>query len=81
MNIIPKYDFLVVGAGLYGAVVAYRARQLGYSVLVVDRRNHPGGNLFCDNINGIIVHRYGPHIFHTDNKRVWDFVTSLTDFN
>ena len=81
MNIIPKYDFLVVGAGLYGAVVAYRVRQLGYSVLVVDRRNHPGGNLFCDNINGIIVHRYGPHIFHTDNKRVWDFVTSLTDFN
>ena len=81
MNIIPKYDFLVVGAGLYGAVVAYRARQLGYSVLVVDRRNHPGGNLFCDNINGIIVHRYGPHIFHTDNKRVWDFVNSFVDFN
>ena len=76
-----KYDFLVVGAGLFGAVVAYRAAKAGKKVLVVDRRNHIGGNAYCSEMNNIIVHQYGPHIFHTDNKRVWDFVNSLSAFN
>lgn len=76
-----KYDFLVVGAGLFGAVVAYRVAKAGKKVLVVDRRNHIGGNAYCSEMNNIIVHQYGPHIFHTDNKRVWDFVNSLSAFN
>ncbi|MGM9794792.1 MAG: UDP-galactopyranose mutase [Candidatus Aphodosoma sp.] len=76
-----KYDFLVVGVGFFGAVVAYRATKAGKKVLVVDRRNHIGGNAYCSEMNNIIVHQYGPHIFHTDNKRVWDFVNSLSAFN
>lgn len=76
-----KYDYLIVGAGLYGACFAYRAKQLGYSVLVVEKRNHIGGNIYCENIEGINVHKYGAHIFHTSDKEVWDFVNSLVPFN
>ena len=76
-----KYDYLVVGAGLYGSILAYRAHQAGKSVVVIDKRPHVGGNLYCEEIEGIQVHKYGPHIFHTSNKKVWDFVNSLVPFN
>jgi len=75
------YDYLVVGAGLYGSILAYRAKQMGMNVLVIDKRPHIGGNLYCEEIEGIQVHKYGPHIFHTSNKEVWDFVNSLVPFN
>ena len=78
---VKQYDYLIVGAGLYGAAFAYRARQRGKSSLVVDRRPHPGGNLYCEEIEGIRVHKYGPHIFHTADREVWDFVRTLTEFN
>ena len=76
-----KYDYLVVGAGLYGSILAYRAHKAGKKVLVIDKRPHVGGNLYCEEIDGIQVHKYGPHIFHTSNKKVWDFVNSLVPFN
>ena len=76
-----KYDYLVVGAGLYGSILAYRAHKAGKSVVVIDKRPHVGGNLYCEEIEGIQVHKYGPHIFHTSNKKVWDFVNSLVPFN
>lgn len=78
---MKEYDYLVVGAGLYGAVIAFRARQAGKKVLVIDKRPHIGGNLYCENIEGINVHKYGAHIFHTSNKKVWDFVNSIVEFN
>lgn len=76
-----KYDWLIVGAGLFGAVFAYRARRAGQRCLVIDRRPHTGGNVYCENIAGINVHKYGAHIFHTSNEEVWRFVTSLVEFN
>lgn len=76
-----KYDYLVVGAGLYGSILAYRAHNEGKKVLVIDKRPQVGGNLYCEEIEGIQVHKYGPHIFHTSNKDVWDFVNSLVPFN
>lgn len=76
-----KYDYLIVGAGLAGSMIAYRAKEAGKSVLVIDKRSHMGGNLYCEEIEGINVHQYGPHIFHTSNKKVWDFVNSLVPFN
>lgn len=76
-----KYDYLVVGAGLYGSILAYRAHKVGKKVLVIDKRPQVGGNLYCEEIEGIQVHKYGPHIFHTSNKKVWDFVNSLVPFN
>ena len=76
-----RYDYLIVGAGLAGSILAYRARKAGKSVFVVDKRAHIGGNLYCEEIAGIQVHKYGPHIFHTSNKDVWDFVNSLVPFN
>lgn len=81
MKYCSTYDYVVVGAGLFGSVIAYRVRKLGKKVLVIDKRGHTGGNLYCDDIEGIIVHKYGPHIFHTSNKEVWDFVNSLVPFN
>ena len=72
-----NYDYLVVGAGLYGSILAYRAHKAGKRVVVIDKRPHVGGNLYCEEIEGIQVHKYGPHIFHTSNKKVWDFVNSL----
>ena len=76
-----KYDYLVVGAGLYGSILAYRAHKAGKRVVVIDKRPHVGGNLYCEEIEGIQVHKYGPHIFHTSNKKVWDFVNFLVPFN
>lgn len=76
-----QYDYLIVGAGLYGATFAYKANQNGKKCLVIDKRNHLGGNIYCENIEGINVHKYGAHIFHTNNKEVWDFVNSIVEFN
>ena len=76
-----KYDYLIVGSGLFGATVANRANNLGKKVLVIDKRNHIGGNVYTENIAGINVHRYGAHIFHTDYEDVWDYVNSFIEFN
>lgn len=76
-----KYDYLIVGAGLYGAVFAYQMRQAGCSCLVIDKRSHKGGNVYCEDIDSIRVHKYGAHIFHTDNQNVWDFVNRFVKFN
>lgn len=78
---MKPYDYLIVGAGLFGAVFAYQAKQAEKRCLVIDRRNHLGGNVYCDKIEGINVHRYGAHIFHTRNRKVWDFVNSIVEFN
>lgn len=78
---MKHYDYLIVGAGLFGAVFAYKARQQGKKCLVIDRRPHLGGNIYCEKIEGINVHKYGAHIFHTSNKEVWDFVNSIEEFN
>lgn len=75
------YDYLVVGAGLYGAVFAYEAKKKGKKVLVIDKRNHTGGNIYCEDIHGINVHKYGAHIFHTSNKKVWEYVNQFVEFN
>lgn len=76
-----KYDYLVVGSGLFGATFAYRAKQQGKKCLVIDKRPQLGGNVYCEDIEGIHVHKYGAHIFHTSNKKVWDFVNSIVEFN
>lgn len=76
-----QYDYIIVGSGLFGSVFAYRAKQEGKKCLVLDKRPHLGGNIYCEQIEGINVHKYGAHIFHTSNKRVWDFVNSITEFN
>lgn len=76
-----QYDYLIVGAGIYGATFACMAHRQGKSCLVIDKRNHLGGNIYCENIEGINVHKYGAHIFHTSNKKVWDFVNSIVEFN
>lgn len=76
-----KFDYLIVGSGLFGAVCSYRAMKAGKKCLVIDKRPHTGGNIYCENIEGINVHRYGAHIFHTSNKEVWDFVNSIVEFN
>ena len=77
----PKYDFLIVGSGLFGATFAYKATQAGKSCLVIDKRPQLGGNVYCEKTEGINVHKYGAHIFHTANKAVWDFVNALVPFN
>ena len=76
-----KYDYLIIGAGLFGATFAYKAKQAGKTCLVIDKRSHLGGNVYCENIEGINVHKYGAHIFHTSNKEVWNFVNSIVPFN
>ena len=76
-----KYEYLIVGSGLFGATFAYKARQAGRSCLVIDKRPHLGGNVYCEKVEGINVHKYGAHIFHTSNKEVWDFVNSIVEFN
>jgi len=78
---MQHYDYLIVGSGLFGATFAYRAKQVGKKCLVIDKRPHLGGNVYCENVEGINVHKYGAHIFHTSNKRVWDFVNSIVEFN
>ena len=75
------YDYLIVGSGLFGSTFAYRARNEGKRCLVIDKRPHLGGNVFCENVAGINVHKYGAHIFHTSNRKVWDFVNSIVEFN
>ena len=78
---MAKYDYLVVGAGLYGAVFTQQARAAGKSVLVVDKRDHIAGNVYCQEVEGINVHVYGAHIFHTNNKEVWNYVNQFAEFN
>ena len=76
-----KYDYLIVGGGLYGATFAYCAHKNGKRCLVIDKRSHVGGNIYCEQVEGINVHKYGAHIFHTDDRRIWNFVNSFVDFN
>ncbi len=75
------YDYLIVGAGLYGAVFAYEAKKAGKSCLVIEKRDHIGGNIYCEDIEGIHVHKYGAHIFHTSNKETWEYVNQFAEFN
>lgn len=75
------FDYLIVGSGLYGATFAHFAKQAGKRCLVIDKRPHKGGNLYCENVEGINVHKYGAHIFHTSNKKVWEFVNGIVPFN
>ena len=78
---MKQYDYLIVGSGLFGATFAYFAKKQGKKCLVIDKRPHLGGNVYCENVEGINVHKYGAHIFHTSNKDVWNFVNSIVEFN
>ncbi|MBO5805170.1 MAG: UDP-galactopyranose mutase [Bacteroidales bacterium] len=78
---MKQYDYIIVGSGLYGATFAHFAKNNGYKCLVIEKREHLGGNVYCENLEGINVHKYGAHIFHTNNKDVWDFVNSIVEFN
>lgn len=78
---MKKYDYLIVGSGLFGATFAHLAHKQGKTCMVIDKRPHLGGNIYCENIEGINVHKYGAHIFHTSNKEVWNFVNSIIEFN
>ena len=78
---MKPYDYLIVGSGFFGATFAYLATQAGKRCLVVDKRSHTGGNAYCKDVDGIHVHLYGAHIFHTKNKAVWDLVNTLATFN
>ena len=75
------YDYLVVGSGLYGAIFAHEAKAHGKSVLVVDKRPNIAGNIYTEKVEGINVHKYGAHIFHTNNKKVWQYITQFAEFN
>ena len=76
-----KYDYLIVGSGLFGSIFAYEASKRGKSCLVIEKRNHIGGNIYCENVHGINVHKYGAHIFHTSNKEVWEYINRFAEFN
>lgn len=78
---MKEYDYLIIGAGLYGAVFANQMNSKGKRCLIIDKRSHIGGNVYCENIEGINVHKYGPHIFHTNNKQCWDYVNQFIEFN
>ena len=78
---MKKYDYLIVGAGLYGSIFAYEMNKKGKKCLVIDKRNHIGGNIYCENIEEINVHKYGAHIFHTSNKEVWEYINQFCEFN
>ena len=78
---MKKYDYLIVGSGLFGSIFAYEATKRGKKCLVIEKRNHIGGNIYCENVEGINVHKYGAHIFHTSNKKVWEYVNNLAEFN
>ena len=78
---MKKYDYLIVGAGVFGATFAYEMAKKGKKCLVIDRRDHIGGNIYCENINGINVHKYGAHIFHTSDKEIWNYVNNFVEFN
>ncbi|HHP0737518.1 TPA: NAD(P)-binding protein, partial [Escherichia coli] len=75
------YDYLIVGSGLFGAVCANELKKRNVKILVIDKRNHVGGNVYTENINGIQVHKYGAHIFHTNDKYIWEYVNKLVEFN
>ena len=75
------YDFLIVGSGLFGAVFAHEALKRGKSCLILEKRDHLGGNIYCESVEDIIVHRYGAHIFHTNDKQIWDYVNQFATFN
>ena len=81
MNTLRKYDYLIVGAGLFGATFANRAKANGKKVLVIDKRPNVAGNIYTEEVEGINVHKYGAHIFHTNNKDVWQFVNGFAEFN
>ena len=81
MENVKTYDYLIVGAGLFGCTFAYKARQAGKRCLVIDKRPHLGGNIYCEDVEGIHVHKYGAHIFHTNSREVWQFVNSIVEFN
>ena len=76
-----KYDYLIVGSGLFGSIFAYEANKRGKKCLVIEKRNHIGGNIYCENVHGINVHKYGAHIFHTSNKEVWEYINHFAEFN
>ena len=76
-----KYDYLIVGAGLFGSVFALEAKKAGKKVLVIDKRKHIAGNIYTEKVDGINVHKFGAHIFHTDNKDTWDYINQFSDFN
>ena len=78
---MKKYDYLIVGSGLFGSIFAYEANKRGKKCLVIDKRNHIGGNIYCNEIEGINVHEYGAHIFHTSNKEVWNYINKFAEFN
>ena len=78
---MKKYDYLIVGAGLFGATFAYEMTKEGKTCLVIDRREHIAGNIYCEKINNINVHKYGAHIFHTDSKSTWEYINQFCDFN
>lgn len=78
---MQKYDYLIVGAGLFGCVFAHEATKAGKKCFVIDKRNHVGGNVYCENVDGINVHKYGAHIFHTNDKQIWDYVNQFAEFN
>ena len=78
---MKKYDYLIVGSGIFGSIFAHEANKRGKKCLVIDKRNHIGGNIFCEDIEGINVHKYGAHIFHTSNKEVWDYINRFVEFN
>ena len=75
------YDYLIIGSGLFGSIFAYEANRRGKKCLVIDKRNHTGGNIYCKEVEGINVHEYGAHIFHTSNKEVWDYINNFAEFN
>ena len=76
-----QYDFLIVGSGLFGSVFAQQATERGYKCLIIDKRSHNGGNVYTEKIEGINVHKYGPHIFHTSNEKIWNYVNRFATFN
>ena len=78
---LKKYDYLIVGAGFYGAVSAYELNKKGYKCLVIEKRNHIGGNCYTETVDGINVHKYGAHIFHTNDREIWEYVNQLVEFN
>ena len=80
-EIMKKYDYLIVGAGLFGAVFAHEMTKEGKKCLVIDKRDHIAGNIYCENVEGINVHKYGAHIFHTSDKKVWEYINQFAEFN
>ena len=78
---MKQYDYLIVGSGLFGSVFAYEATKRGFKCLVLDKRSHTGGNVYCEETEGIAVHKYGAHIFHTNSKEIWDYVNRFVEFN